>query len=228
MGNFIYYIIVFFFLSGGIGWLFRVFKHTGKTVKSTVVNSKRNHKIGRRFNDPVEIDSAIFEKVIARYGTEPIPHFHKTTIGGFVIRSEIVKAPNKLQVFARILVTYKHTIITVKYWWDYVEETADFINKIAGYFYTYTNNLRNINSNHYDQAYFKNTRANFENQSRKYCHTLGIAHGSDLTTLKTTYRRLAKKYHPDLNPDNKEFAESKMKAINEAYTFLKTELTMKN
>src|SRR5699024_7968690 len=38
--------------------------------------------------------------------------------------------------------------------------------------------------------------------------------------LKKAYRKLAKKYHPDANPDNKKEAEMKFKEINEAYETL--------
>ena len=37
--------------------------------------------------------------------------------------------------------------------------------------------------------------------------------------LKKAYRKLAKQYHPDMNPGNKE-AEAKFKEINEAYEVL--------
>lgn len=48
---------------------------------------------------------------------------------------------------------------------------------------------------------------------------LGIAKGAGADEIKSAYRKLAKKYHPDLNPDNKE-AEAKFKEINEAYEIL--------
>ena len=41
----------------------------------------------------------------------------------------------------------------------------------------------------------------------------------DETELKKAYRKLAKQYHPDMNPNNKE-AEAKFKEINEAYAVL--------
>ena len=39
-------------------------------------------------------------------------------------------------------------------------------------------------------------------------------------SIKKAYKRLAKKYHPDLNPDNVELYEEKFKQINEAYHVL--------
>jgi curved DNA-binding protein len=48
-----------------------------------------------------------------------------------------------------------------------------------------------------------------------YYKTLGVSKKATEKEIKSAYRRLARKYHPDLNPDNKE-AEQKFKEINEA------------
>ena len=52
-----------------------------------------------------------------------------------------------------------------------------------------------------------------------YYKVLGINEKADAEQIKQVYRRLAKKYHPDLNPDNSE-AEAKFKDIVEAYETL--------
>lgn len=49
--------------------------------------------------------------------------------------------------------------------------------------------------------------------------TLGIKKNATQEEIKKSYRNLAKKYHPDTNPDNKQ-AEDKFKEINEAYEIL--------
>lgn len=49
--------------------------------------------------------------------------------------------------------------------------------------------------------------------------TLGVAPGATDAELKKAFRALAKKYHPDLHPDDKA-AEVKFKEINEAYEVL--------
>ncbi len=48
---------------------------------------------------------------------------------------------------------------------------------------------------------------------------LGVDRNATEEEIKKAYRRLAKKYHPDLNPGDKE-AEQKFKEINEAYEIL--------
>ena len=56
-------------------------------------------------------------------------------------------------------------------------------------------------------------------EKRDYYEVLGVDKGADEQALKKAYRSLAKKYHPDMNPDNKE-AEQKFKEVNEAYAVL--------
>jgi len=55
---------------------------------------------------------------------------------------------------------------------------------------------------------------------RCYYETLEVAKGCDGATLKSAYRKLAMKFHPDKNPDD-HTAEIKFKEINEAYDVLK-------
>ncbi len=54
---------------------------------------------------------------------------------------------------------------------------------------------------------------------RDYYEVLGVDRNADDATLKKAYRELAKKYHPDANPGNKE-AEKKFKEASEAYSVL--------
>ena len=54
---------------------------------------------------------------------------------------------------------------------------------------------------------------------KDYYKTLGLQKGASSDEVKKAYRTLAKKYHPDKNPDNKE-AEEKFKEISEAYEYI--------
>jgi len=52
-----------------------------------------------------------------------------------------------------------------------------------------------------------------------YYQVLGVPRGASEDDIRKAYRRLARKYHPDLNPNNKE-AERKFKELGEAYEVL--------
>lgn len=52
---------------------------------------------------------------------------------------------------------------------------------------------------------------------RDYYEVLGVSKTATDEELKKAYRKLAKKYHPDANPDNKKEAEEKFKEVSEAY-----------
>lgn len=54
---------------------------------------------------------------------------------------------------------------------------------------------------------------------RDYYEVLGVAKTASADEIKKAYRTLAKKYHPDMNPGDKE-AEAKFKEVNEAYAVL--------
>ena len=55
-----------------------------------------------------------------------------------------------------------------------------------------------------------------------YYDTLGVAKNAEKADLKKAYRRMAMKYHPDRNPDDK-VAEEKFKEVKEAYEILNDE-----
>lgn len=55
---------------------------------------------------------------------------------------------------------------------------------------------------------------------KNYYNILGVNKSSNKEEIKTAYKKLALKYHPDKNIDNKEEAENKFKEISEAYEIL--------
>ena len=54
---------------------------------------------------------------------------------------------------------------------------------------------------------------------RDYYEVLGVGRDADAKAIKRAYRKLAKKYHPDMNPGDKQ-AEQKFKEVTEAYNVL--------
>ncbi len=57
---------------------------------------------------------------------------------------------------------------------------------------------------------------------RDYYEVLGVQKGASQDEIKKAYHKLAKQYHPDLHPGDKE-AEAKFKEANEAYEVLSDE-----
>src|SRR3954470_17614860 len=56
-------------------------------------------------------------------------------------------------------------------------------------------------------------------QYKDYYNTLGVKPTASEKEIKSAFRKMARKYHPDLNPSDRE-AEAKFKEANEAYEVL--------
>jgi len=55
---------------------------------------------------------------------------------------------------------------------------------------------------------------------RDYYEILGVNKSASVDEIKSAYRRLAKQYHPDMNPNNRQESEEKFKELSEAYEVL--------
>ena len=55
---------------------------------------------------------------------------------------------------------------------------------------------------------------------RDYYEVLGVQKGASEDEIKKAFKKLARKYHPDLNRDDPKTAEEKFKEVNEAYSVL--------
>ena len=62
---------------------------------------------------------------------------------------------------------------------------------------------------------------------KNYYEVLEISENASPDVIERVYKLLAKKYHPDLNPDNPKAAEEKFKEISEAYEVLSDETKRK-
>ena len=58
-------------------------------------------------------------------------------------------------------------------------------------------------------------------EKRDYYEVLGVDKNASEADLKKAYKKMARKYHPDLNRDDPKTAEAKFKEVNEAYDVLK-------
>ena len=82
-----------------------------------------------------------------------------------------------------------------------------------------------IDINSYEDIYFDDSKdiPNENNtQERQYYKILEVEYGADFDEIKKAYKRLLKKYHPDLfvnQPEKLEAAQKVSAKINEAYTY---------
>lgn len=83
-----------------------------------------------------------------------------------------------------------------------------------------------IDINSYQDIYFDDSKEivySKENElEKKYYKILEVEYGADFKQIKSGYRKLLKKYHPDMfinEPEKFQTAQVLIKQINEAYTY---------
>lgn len=98
--------------------------------------------------------------------------------------------------------------------------TFDNFEDFEEFFGNNNGNFGGYNSGNYSG--YSNQSANmgfgFKAQYEKYCDVLGVNYSADKYEVKLAYRKMAKKYHPDLNKEPG--AKEKFQEINAAYEFL--------
>ena len=77
--------------------------------------------------------------------------------------------------------------------------------------------------NSYEDVYYSDREIPKENNlEKKYYKILELEYGADFSDIKKSYKRLLKKYHPDLfqnKPEKLKSAQEVTRQINEAYTY---------
>lgn len=81
-------------------------------------------------------------------------------------------------------------------------------------------NIKQFNNLFFNINYFPMSFNTSNTPKKDYYNILGVDKNSDDSTIKKAYYKLAQKYHPDKNPNNREEAETKFKEISEAYGVL--------
>ena len=87
-----------------------------------------------------------------------------------------------------------------------------------------------IDINSYDDIYYNDSKIipDEENQlEKKYYKVLELEYGSDFSSIKKAYKKLLKKYHPDLfqnKPEKLKSAQEVARQINEAYTYFERKI----
>lgn len=101
--------------------------------------------------------------------------------------------------------------------WTTFDDFEDFFRNAQSGSYNYGNYGEN-QGNYRDNSYGPSMGLNFKKQYEDACDTLGVNYSADKYEVKLQYRKMAKKYHPDINKE--EGATEKFQKINSAYEFL--------
>jgi len=90
-------------------------------------------------------------------------------------------------------------------------------------------NQVDIDLNDYDNLYFDDAKDEPQKDAteRKYYAILELPYGADFKAIKASYKKLLRKYHPDLyqnQPEKLEKAKKVTEKINEAYSYFERKM----
>lgn len=102
--------------------------------------------------------------------------------------------------------------------WERIFE--EYFNSFGGGAYT-GGSYDGRNTGRYQNPGGYNPFSQFKSQYEQACDVLGVSYNAEYSEIKSAYRKLAKKYHPDLSKENN--AEEMFKKVNNAFEFLSEE-----
>lgn len=108
---------------------------------------------------------------------------------------------------------------------DLKEDWKKYYEEIKNDTYTYQEPYKEQHSQHQQQYSSQQTQQ--KSQEDEYYNALEVKKGDDFATIKKSYRKLVKLYHPDLytnEPAKQEMAQKVTLQINEAYTYFEKKL----
>lgn len=103
---------------------------------------------------------------------------------------------------------------------EFKQDWEKYYEEIKNDTYKYQKTQNNHQS--YKQDEYNSQQPKQKNKEDEFYNALEVKKGDDFPTIKKSYRKMVKLYHPDLytdNPDKQELAQKVTLQINEAYTY---------
>lgn len=101
---------------------------------------------------------------------------------------------------------------------DRINQRCGFLNRTTGFVTIIINKTNFRNPQKIVIRYYRSSTSQ-QDRKKDYYEVLGVSRNASKEEIKKKFRELAKKYHPDLNKDNKA-AEKKFQEVSEAYEVL--------
>ncbi|NME66887.1 J domain-containing protein [Flammeovirga aprica] len=110
---------------------------------------------------------------------------------------------------------------------DSKEDWRKHYEEIKNDTYKYQEPQQNYQSHTHSQQQYSSQQTQQKSQEDEYYNALEVKRGDDFATIKKSYRKLVKLYHPDLyagDPAKQEMAQKVTLQINEAYNYFEKKL----